>query len=230
MAKGSRRAAGGSAAGSSRGYSAGLHRQQQQRQGAASYDPALAAARARAGLMDGAGGGRARGRCSSPFAGYEPGYEVEIRSSTFYRPRPGTSTDARPCEDSQRPRRQHHQQQHQQRASSTSSMLRSSGRFQAASGSTGSTGSSSPVRSAGSPDRYMFAADGSWHRVAGSAVWGPAEGLATSTHSTLARAADAHRGSGGGGACAAGDAPLDDLLQHVNALIREFDSLYAGQH
>jgi hypothetical protein len=187
---------------------------QPSQQSSSTYDPALAAARARAGLMDpGAGPKSSRGRVrsSNVYSGYEPGYELEVHSSTYYRSRPSTV------------------------GSSTSSMpqgLRASvgeaGGYAATSG--GYSSSSRPWLSGSREGRPAGLGHSGSLGSGGRAGAGSLGSSHAAIHSQFDIGAIAG-GSGGAGRKPAGalpaEAPLDDLLQHVNHLISEFDRMYA---
>jgi hypothetical protein len=227
-------ASGASAAGSG-GDSAGLqrhqHHQQQASSSSSSYDRALAAARARAGLMDSGAGGLRRSRCASPCAGYAAaGYDVEIHSSTFYRRQQSGGAAGRAAA-----RHGARERGGSMRTATAATAAGADGGAPAAHGvhrsvSASSHGSGSPE----SPERYMFVGGGhagaasSWQRLSASA-------------GTLRGSAGVAAAGGMDGrlqlqavcqkplpprASAAAEAPLDDLLQHVNQLIHEFDRLY----
>lgn len=219
------------------------HRQQSSASAAQqsnTYDPALAAARARAGLMNPGGqgprgGGSNRSSASrvrggnNLYAGYEPGYEMEVHSSTYYRQRPGGVG-----------------------SSSTSSLAQAlrgsgpSGWDGASSGGDGmgcnrSGNASRPwLKPGGSSSRDV----GMWRRSSssgvtpggslGAAYGGSQLGPVHSAFSIATGGGDGYGSGGGSSRAGAGggvplpaEAPLDDLLLHVNHLISEFDRMYA---
>jgi len=229
--------------------------QQQQQQSlrssqSTSYDPALAAARARAGLMNPAAaagprtGSKSRGRSNRVYSGYEPGYELEVHSSTYYRPRLNTGAAGSSSSSS---------------STSMAAALRSSGSREGPGGNVGGGLGAAPggYSSASRPWLRPNASSREGLGLPGSVVRSSSgDGLRTGVsggalNSSFAALGPVHSdfcitaGSGGGAAGLSGggggggeggfsrksgplpaEAPLDDLLQHVNHLIQEFDRMY----
>lgn len=209
----------------------------------------------RAGAGAGGGSRTSRVRSSSssnnPYSGYEPGYELELHSSTYYRPRgPNTGGVGHSASSTSSAAMM-------MAAASREAGLDVSGYAAAYGGGGGGgsrVGSSSPrpwlrqnlnssregggmlgagagagvVRSSsmgggggsGGPLRSSF-----------SAALGPVHSEFAISSSTAAAAELAGVGGrkqqpGTIAAPLASEAPLDDLLQHVNHLIKEFDRMY----
>lgn len=176
-----------------------------------SYDPALAAARSRAGLMypgakaaTAAHGSAGRAGKKGPQAGYEPGYDMEIRSSTYYRPdSKGTAAGMGPAGP----------------ASGGQSRGRSPAAAAAGSGAVGGYSSRQGIDA-----NNGYAAAGALNGAGGSS---PLKGSGSfGQRSGVQRQLSGRSSSGGGGFGGFGDAglnpeaPLDDLLSHVNSLIK----------